>query len=130
MMPRRDVDFQPLDEWALAPGYRRFSVRVAPHGLPEAQGRVATPQGTIDVGWRRDGARFTLDLTAPEGTTAHVAPPRLNGTAGTETWQATCDGSPARLMTRPVALCTFLKADLPTVEVGPGRHRLGFVCSA
>ncbi|MDD5705327.1 MAG: family 78 glycoside hydrolase catalytic domain [Kiritimatiellae bacterium] len=113
----------------IEPGYRRFSVRVVPHGLTEAQGRVATPHGYIEAAWRWDGALFALALTVPEGTTAHVAPPRLGGTAKAQTWQAKCGGRPARMAELPVALCTFLRADLPAIAVGPGSHQIAFAAS-
>ncbi|MCG2658667.1 MAG: hypothetical protein L6437_00275, partial [Kiritimatiellae bacterium] len=42
--------------------------------LTWARGRVPTPYGTIKVDWRTEDGRFTLNLTVPNRTSAHVCP--------------------------------------------------------
>jgi len=56
-----------------APGYRR--ARVAPRpgaGLTSARASLETAYGTLSTFWRRDGQRFTLDVTVPPNTSAEV----------------------------------------------------------
>jgi hypothetical protein len=59
----------------LAPGYAIIEVAPQPADLDWARGRVPTPQGPIDVSWRRVGSGFDLELDVPEGTTARVSMP-------------------------------------------------------
>ena len=56
----------------LEPGFKRFSVNPAPHDLAFAEGRVPTPVGAINVRWRRDGEKISVELTVPCGLTART----------------------------------------------------------
>ena len=85
-------------------GFQTFSV--LPHpipGLTWAEGRVPTPHGAITAGWRRDGAGFTLRVTAPAGTTATAGVPAAGTTelrvGGTVVWRAGA-GSPDGVVVR------------------------------
>jgi alpha-L-rhamnosidase len=57
------------------PGFAKIAIRPQPCGLKFARGVVPTPHGNVDVDWRREGAQFTLKVTVPSGTTAHIVLP-------------------------------------------------------
>ncbi|HXW82684.1 MAG TPA: glycoside hydrolase family 78 protein [Acidimicrobiales bacterium] len=55
------------------PGYRSITVKPQPGpALTSARAKHETPYGTAEVGWRRQGGRFTLEVLVPEGSTAEV----------------------------------------------------------
>lgn len=70
-----------------APGFAKIAIRPQPCGLKFARGVVPTPRGNVDVDWRREGARFTLRATVPNGTRAEFTPPAEGTTI-------TVDGKP------------------------------------
>ncbi|MGC8625131.1 MAG: family 78 glycoside hydrolase catalytic domain [Phycisphaerae bacterium] len=56
-----------------APGFRQFTVRpVYPPGLTWVRAYHLSPYGQIDSAWRRDGKRFTMDITIPASTSAKI----------------------------------------------------------
>ncbi len=57
------------------PGFARISL--APHrcGLTHAKGSVCTPRGLVEVAWRAEGGRFTLEAVVPANTPVHVQLP-------------------------------------------------------
>lgn len=66
-----------------APGYRTF--RVAPlidPRIPSAGATVDSPNGRIDIGWRRRGEMATLDLRVPANTQAEIVLPSLKRVVG------------------------------------------------
>jgi hypothetical protein len=109
----------------LEPGYKKFSVQIVPKNLNQAQGRIAIPEEYIEIAWKRNDKRFDIHLTVPKGTQAHVATPR----AGEKTMPCSIvllDGVEQPLSSHKIALCTFLKAELNSVTVGPGNHYIVF----
>src|SRR3954447_22488968 len=59
-----------------APGYRTVLVRPRPGGgLTWARAVHDSPYGRIEVAWRREVGRFTLDVVVPVGVTARVETP-------------------------------------------------------
>ena len=59
-----------------APGFAEFMVRPCPiDALRHVAATVPTPHGDIKCEWTADGGCFTLDLTVPDGTRAHVVMP-------------------------------------------------------
>ena len=58
-------------------GYATWTVQPHPGDLTWSKGRVPTPHGDIDVDWTgpSTAARFTMDVTAPAGTTGTIAIP-------------------------------------------------------
>ena len=46
-----------------------------PADLSFAQGRITLPAGPLTASWRRDASQFTMQLTAPSGTTGEVGVP-------------------------------------------------------
>ncbi|RYG39660.1 hypothetical protein EON81_00220 [bacterium] len=61
-------------------GFKRFSIR--PHVLGDltwAKAHFDSPYGRIESAWKRDGKRFTLDVTVPANTTATVVVPGNGG---------------------------------------------------
>ncbi len=61
---------------AAAPGYAEISVAPRPGGgISSAETALQTPHGTVAVSWRIADGRFTLDLTVPANTVAHVRLP-------------------------------------------------------
>jgi alpha-L-rhamnosidase len=58
------------------PGYEQFVIRPVPGGgLTWAKGSYRSIRGTIESGWRADGATFTEDVTIPANTSATVYVP-------------------------------------------------------
>ena len=58
-----------------AAGFATFEIVPHPSGLAWAEGVVPSPKGDIPVKWKRDGEKFTLEVTVPEGTEATVRLP-------------------------------------------------------
>lgn len=59
-----------------SPGYRRFEVRpLLGGGITSATGRLDSPYGRIESSWRREGARFSIDVTVPSGTSCTLTLP-------------------------------------------------------
>lgn len=57
------------------PGFETFTVAPQPSGLAWAKGIVPTPHGEINVSWRKQGDRLTLELTVPKGCHAEIKLP-------------------------------------------------------
>jgi alpha-L-rhamnosidase len=66
-----------LGIWQEAPGWKK--VRFSPifTKLRSVQGKVAVPQGTIDVGWSRDRNQVKVSLSLPKGITASIDLPSV-----------------------------------------------------
>jgi len=60
-------------------GERKVRITPQPADLRWARGIVPTPYGDVEVDWRNDQRRFTMQVKIPEGMTAEVLPP--NGRA-------------------------------------------------
>jgi hypothetical protein len=61
----------------LTPGFRRFQVRpMLVSEVDWARGRVPTPHGFVEAGWRREGDTFKMVLTVPDGTEAELVLPK------------------------------------------------------
>lgn len=72
-----------------SPGFSSVLIKPEPCVLSWAKGAVPTPRGKVDVSWRVEGGKFTLDATVPFGTTARIEIP------GNEPrFHDTRDGSP------------------------------------
>ncbi|GEM_PF-4916646 len=106
----------------LSPGYGRFSVWVVPSGLTHARGEIVTPRGFIKLSWEINPERFTLKILVPEGCEAVMAPPRLAG--GKKTGNIILDGEQVNLALRGVAVCSFLRREMPSCLVKSGEHEL------
>jgi alpha-L-rhamnosidase len=54
-----------------------YSVLIKPEtcGLSWAKGSVPTPHGNVDVSWKVEGNKFTLEVTVPVGITARIEVP-------------------------------------------------------
>lgn len=57
------------------PGFAR--INLVPHrcGLTHAKGSVCTPRGLVEVAWRVDGKKFTLEANVPANTPVQVKLP-------------------------------------------------------
>jgi len=57
------------------PGFAR--INLTPHrcGLTHAKGSVCTPRGLVEVAWRVEGGKFTLEAAVPADTPVHVVLP-------------------------------------------------------
>jgi len=57
------------------PGFAR--INLTPHrcGLTHAKGSVCTPRGLVEVAWRSEGGKFTLEAAVPANTPVHVVLP-------------------------------------------------------
>jgi hypothetical protein len=68
-----------------APGFKKIVIRPAIVGdLTWVKGRYDSVRGQITTEWRREGGRFTLDLTIPPNTTATVFVPAQRAEEVTE----------------------------------------------
>jgi hypothetical protein len=69
------------------PGFKRIAIRPNLCGLAHAAGSVCTPHGLIEVAWRKEGTRFTLEATVPSGIAATITLPdgKLAELAGGQT---------------------------------------------
>ena len=61
------LGIKPLD-----PGFRRFSVSPILNVVDQAEGRVPTPHGVIQVQWRKSGDKTEFNIIHPAGTEAVV----------------------------------------------------------
>jgi hypothetical protein len=66
LLPRFVLGVEPA-----TPGWK--SARISPRtsGLKQAQGRIPTSRGPIDVAWKNDGS-FDISITLPEGIEANI----------------------------------------------------------
>jgi hypothetical protein len=57
------------------PGFAR--INLTPHrcGLTHAKGSVCTPRGLVEVAWRVEGGKFSLEAAVPANTPVHVVLP-------------------------------------------------------
>uniref|UniRef100_UPI00375137D7 alpha-L-rhamnosidase C-terminal domain-containing protein n=1 Tax=Armatimonas sp. TaxID=1872638 RepID=UPI00375137D7 len=73
--PLYQMTTQILGVRPITPGFETFIVAPRPSGLAWAKGIVPTPHGDINVSWRKQGDRLTLELTVPKGCHAEIKLP-------------------------------------------------------
>ncbi|MEA3335080.1 MAG: family 78 glycoside hydrolase catalytic domain [Chloroflexota bacterium] len=73
--PTFDLSTEILGITPTSPGFSTFRVAPRPVDLTWAKGAVPTPQGDIEVAWRKKDATFTLKLNVPTNTRAEVFSP-------------------------------------------------------
>ncbi|WP_204249305.1 alpha-L-rhamnosidase C-terminal domain-containing protein [Frondihabitans sp. PAMC 28766] len=59
-------------------GFSSWTVEPHPGTVTWAKGTLPTPQGSLTVSWKKSGAKgngFSLDMTAPKGTSGTVSVP-------------------------------------------------------
>ena len=56
-------------------GFKRVSIKPHTLGLSHAKGRVPIPNGYIDVSWKCDGGKFTLDINSNRTVTLEITLP-------------------------------------------------------
>ena len=54
------------------PGFARINLAPNRCGLAHAKGSVCTPRGLIEVAWRVEGGKFTLEANVPANTPVQV----------------------------------------------------------
>jgi hypothetical protein len=69
-MPSKILGVRPA-----SPGFGTILIKPETCGLSWAKGSVPTPHGKVDVSWKIEGGKFTLDVTIPAGTTARIELP-------------------------------------------------------
>jgi len=69
-MPSKILGVRPT-----SPGFGTILIKPETCGLNWAKGSVPTPHGTIDVSWKVEGGKFTLNVTIPAGTAARIEMP-------------------------------------------------------
>lgn len=57
------------------PGFARIAITPHRCGLTHARGSVCTPRGLVEVAWRVEGKKFTLEVQAPANTPVDVRLP-------------------------------------------------------
>ena len=57
------------------PGFSSVLIKPETCGLSWANGSVPTPHGNVNVSWKVDGDKFTLDMTIPPGASARIEVP-------------------------------------------------------
>jgi alpha-L-rhamnosidase len=98
------------------PGYEQFVIHPVPGGgLTWAKGSYRSIRGTIESGWRADGATFTEDVTIPANTSATVYVPAKDVERITES------GVPARQA--PGVQFVRMDADAAVFTVQSGKFR-------
>ncbi len=110
----------PLEE-----GYKTFSVRIRPHDLEYAAGKIATPRGFIEVSWRKTGSGLLLELTVPEGCTATIGLPQEGEVNAVKSIQV--NGQTAALTSQRIAISTYIQKMAPGCKVEAGRYRVEFL---
>ncbi len=68
------LGIQPLD-----PGFARFSLNPRPCDLSFASGSVPTPQGNIEIAWKRANTELSVELRVPPATKAELGDGRTFG---------------------------------------------------
>lgn len=58
-----------------APGFARLNLAPQLCGLTQAKGSVCTPRGPVEVAWRVEDRRFTLEIASPPDTPGQVLLP-------------------------------------------------------
>ncbi len=101
-----------------APGWKHFFVAPAPtEKVTWARGSLETMRGRIEVEWRKNGARFELDLLVPANSSASVILPATDATALFEGEQPIESAAPfVRVVER--------KGGRAVLAVQAGRYRL------
>ena len=56
----------------MLPGFSSVLIKPETCGLSWANGSVPTPLGSVDVSWKVEDGKFTLEVTIPVGTTARI----------------------------------------------------------
>jgi hypothetical protein len=69
-MPSKILGVRPT-----SPGFGTILIKPETCGLSWAKGSVPTPHGNVDVSWKVEGGKFTLDVTIPAGSTARIEIP-------------------------------------------------------
>lgn len=111
----------------LSPGYSVFSVRIAGHGLNHAKGQIATPYGLISVEWENASDELFLRLRVPKGCLAVVGLPKTD--ADDCFAEVMSDQEKINLQPRPIAICTFLRKEMPSFIVKEGGYEIRFLKS-
>jgi hypothetical protein len=62
----------------LTPGFTEFTFDPEPHDLAFAEGRIPTPQGPIQVSWKRQGDVLHAEIQIPQACTAVTAAGRFS----------------------------------------------------
>lgn len=117
-MYRTAAGIQTVEE---APGYKRIVIAPQPgEGLTWAEGSMETLYGTVRSKWSKtENGAFTLDVTIPPNTTAHI---RLPDTAADS--EVTESGAVFSEAAGIVAV--HAKADGLAIEAGSGSYRFAW----
>ena len=84
LLSRHVLGVEPLE-----PGFRRCRVEPRGGNVTWARGVFPSARGDITVAWKRDGDRFQLEVTLPQGLECELVVPAPSGLAS-----VTCDGLP------------------------------------
>jgi hypothetical protein len=79
-MPSKILGVRPT-----APGFKTLVIRPETCGLSWAKGTVPTPEGKVDVSWKSEEGKFTLDVTIPSATIARIEVPGKRAQAHCQT---------------------------------------------
>lgn len=69
-MPSKILGVRPI-----SPGFASVLIKPETCGLSWAKGSVPTPQGKVDVSWKVEGGKFSLNVTIPSESTARIEVP-------------------------------------------------------
>jgi hypothetical protein len=94
----------------IEPGFAKISIRPQPCDLTWARGKVPTPYGDVEVSWKIEGSKFTLETMIPPGTTARIELPGRESHLKDEADDAHSPTQPG------------MKEGSTFFEVSPGRH--------
>ena len=68
-----------LGIWQEAPGWKKVKFSPSLLNLRSVHGKVAVPQGIIEVDWERRGKNIAVSLSLPKGVTGTVDLPGIEG---------------------------------------------------
>jgi hypothetical protein len=68
-----------LGIWQEGPGWKRVRFCPSFHMVHSVHGKVAVPQGIIEVDWERNGKKISVSLALPKGVIGIVDLPGIEG---------------------------------------------------
>jgi len=107
----------------LEPGYKSFSIRLKPDDLSFAKGKVAMPNGYIEVQWQRKQNIIEAVLKVPENCQAILVTPRVKEWKD-KTVSFTIDDQPQKLKLLKAGISSLLTEKQPAVNLSHGCHTI------
>ena len=118
-------------------GYTTWTARPTPGSLTWAQGTVPTPHGDLVASWEHGRSGFSLQLTAPSGTSGSVQVPTFGDTVdvtldGRRVWDGTAGTGTATLQDGYVVIAGVVAGQhtITVVPISPAATTVSLIASA